>query len=198
MRGSLLRIAERQPVPAHENLLGDKRSAGMRLTLKIDLATFYASIYTHGIPWVIHGKQVARSKRAKDWCGNRLDVWMRDTRDRQTKGIPAVSAHLPVIYPLSGLAEDAVDLFLGRGAYLMSGMVVEAFLQDRSILAAVATFTGLSSIPPLSQGTSAHGRCARILAIGLLLEDVAGAFPRNPVRKGLLRGIQPVGFNVPL
>jgi hypothetical protein len=56
--------------------------------LKTDLATFYPSIYTHSIPWAIHGKQVARSKRAKKWFGNQLDIWMRETQDRQTGGIP--------------------------------------------------------------------------------------------------------------
>ena len=33
-------------------------SVGARFMLKTDLATFYPSIYTHSIPWAIHGKQV--------------------------------------------------------------------------------------------------------------------------------------------
>ncbi len=65
-----------------------QRSVGKRFMLKADIATFYPSIYTHSIPWAIHGKGVARSRRAKDWYGNQLDVWMRETQDRQTGGIP--------------------------------------------------------------------------------------------------------------
>lgn len=65
-----------------------QRSVGARFMLKTDLATFYPSIYTHSIPWAIHGKEVARSRRAKDWYGNQLDLWMRETQDRQTGGIP--------------------------------------------------------------------------------------------------------------
>jgi hypothetical protein len=63
-------------------------SIGARFMLKTDLATFYPSIYTHSIPWAIHGKQVARSKRAKGWYGNELDLWVRETQDRQTGGVP--------------------------------------------------------------------------------------------------------------
>jgi hypothetical protein len=65
-----------------------QQSIGARFMLKTDLATFYPSIYTHSIPWAIHGKEIARSKRAKNWYGNRLDLWMRETQDRQTGGIP--------------------------------------------------------------------------------------------------------------
>lgn len=63
-------------------------SVGARFMLKTDLATFYPSIYTHSIPWAIHGKQVARSARAKNWFGNQLDVWVQGSQDRQTGGIP--------------------------------------------------------------------------------------------------------------
>jgi hypothetical protein len=63
-------------------------SIGRRFMLKADIASFYPSIYSHSIPWAIHGKEVARSKRAKNWYGNHLDTWMRETQDRQTGGIP--------------------------------------------------------------------------------------------------------------
>jgi hypothetical protein len=63
-------------------------SVGKRFMLKADIATFYPSIYTHSISWAIHGKEVARSKRAKKWYGNQVDLWMRETQDRQTGGIP--------------------------------------------------------------------------------------------------------------
>lgn len=71
-----------------EGIRRAQSSVGARFMLKADLATFYSSIYTHSIPWAVHGKEVARSKRAKNWYGNQLDVWMRETQDRQTGGIP--------------------------------------------------------------------------------------------------------------
>jgi hypothetical protein len=63
-------------------------SVGRRFMLKADISSFYPSIYTHSIPWAIHGKEVARSRRANNWYGNQLDTWMRETQDRQTGGIP--------------------------------------------------------------------------------------------------------------
>lgn len=71
-----------------EGVCRAQRSVGRRFMLKADIATFYPSIYTHSIPWAIHGKETARSKRAGKWYGNQLDIWTRDTQDRQTGGIP--------------------------------------------------------------------------------------------------------------
>ena len=71
-----------------EGIRRSQSSVGARFMLKTDIATFYPSIYTHSIPWAIHGKEVARSRRAKDWYGNHLDLWMRETQDRQTGGVP--------------------------------------------------------------------------------------------------------------
>ena len=63
-------------------------SVGRRFMLKTDIAAFNPSIYTRSIPWSIHGKEVARSKRAKNWYGNQLDTSMCETQDRQIGGIP--------------------------------------------------------------------------------------------------------------
>jgi hypothetical protein len=71
-----------------EGVRRSQSSVGRRFLLKADIASFYPSIYTHSIPWAIHGKAVARSKRAKNWYGNHLDAWIRETQDRQTGGIP--------------------------------------------------------------------------------------------------------------
>ena len=37
--------------------------AGMRYVLKVDIQNFYPSIYTHSIPWALHGKAVAKSNQ---------------------------------------------------------------------------------------------------------------------------------------
>jgi hypothetical protein len=56
--------------------------------LKADIARYYPSIYTHSIPWALHTKQQARADKKYALLGNRLDLWMRETQDKQTGGIP--------------------------------------------------------------------------------------------------------------
>jgi hypothetical protein len=65
-----------------------QRSIGSRYLLKTDIARFYPSIYTHSIPWALHGKDAARRDTEYKLFGNRLDLWVRETQDKQTGGIP--------------------------------------------------------------------------------------------------------------
>jgi hypothetical protein len=62
--------------------------AGKRYVLKADLATFYSSVYTHSIPWAIHGKSFAKADRRLSHLGNLLDTVVRNGQDQQTNGIP--------------------------------------------------------------------------------------------------------------
>ena len=59
-----------------------------RYILYSDIARFYHSIYTHSIPWAIHGKAVAKAHQRSNIWGNRLDKLVRNAQDRQTIGIP--------------------------------------------------------------------------------------------------------------
>ncbi len=59
--------------------------------LETDVLSFYDSIYTHSIPWALHGKSVAKSNRNPAdpaVFGNRIDQLVRSGRDGQTVGIP--------------------------------------------------------------------------------------------------------------
>lgn len=57
--------------------------------VQTDLAGFYASIYTHSIPWAIHGKEYARANRkSRQLWGNQVDVLVRNMQEGQTMGIP--------------------------------------------------------------------------------------------------------------
>lgn len=60
-----------------------------RYALQTDISQFYQSIYTHSIPWAIHGKEDAK-KRKNDpsLLGNQLDKLVRNSQDGQTMGIP--------------------------------------------------------------------------------------------------------------
>jgi hypothetical protein len=65
-----------------------RESVGARFLLKTDLVRFYPSIYTHSIPWAIHGKPTARRDPKNLLYGNRIDVCVRESQDKQTGGIP--------------------------------------------------------------------------------------------------------------
>jgi hypothetical protein len=42
------------------------RSSASRFVLKADLSRFYHTLYTHSIPWALHGKEAAKA-RSKIW-----------------------------------------------------------------------------------------------------------------------------------
>ena len=84
--------AERALEPTHDlskqPLHRAQQSVGARYLLKTDIARYYPSIYTHSVPWALHGKGAARSDKKYSLVGNRLDLWLRETQDKQTGGIP--------------------------------------------------------------------------------------------------------------
>lgn len=61
---------------------------GARFVLQTDISRFYSSIYTHSIPWAIHGKTVAKANKTNALFGNKIDYWIRQGQDQQTVGIP--------------------------------------------------------------------------------------------------------------
>ena len=62
--------------------------ASSHYILKTDIDNFYPSIYTHAIPWALHGKLVAKQNRSKPrYYGNVLDQIIRNSQDQQTLGI---------------------------------------------------------------------------------------------------------------
>jgi hypothetical protein len=56
--------------------------------LRADLSRFYNTIYTHSLPWAIHGKEKAKSDHGPGLFGNALDSCVRNTQDQQTLGLP--------------------------------------------------------------------------------------------------------------
>jgi hypothetical protein len=53
-----------------------------------DLRAFFHSIYTHAIPWAIHGKDFAKHNRGLAHYGNLIDLLCRNAQDGQTLGLP--------------------------------------------------------------------------------------------------------------
>jgi len=56
--------------------------------IQTDISRFYHSIYTHSIPWALHGKAKAKTDRSPKLIGNELDRLVREGQDRQTIGVP--------------------------------------------------------------------------------------------------------------
>ena len=84
--------------------------ADKRYVLQTDFARFFASIYTHSIPWALHGKAKAKRNRKVGgaYFGNDIDKAIRDGQDGQTVGIPVGpdSSHI-----ISELIAASVDGF---------------------------------------------------------------------------------------
>ncbi len=64
-------------------------NAGYELLAEADIAAFFHSVYTHTIPWAIHGKVLAKQKKQDmSLYGNLLDLLVRNAQDGQTIGLP--------------------------------------------------------------------------------------------------------------
>jgi hypothetical protein len=83
--------------------------SGSRFVLKADIQGFYPSIYTHSLPWALHGKSTAKNNK-NDWglLGNRLDAIVRRGQDQQTLGLPIGPDTSFVLAELVGCAIDVV------------------------------------------------------------------------------------------
>jgi hypothetical protein len=68
-----------------------RRLARYRFIAKTDTSRFYHSVYTHSIPWAVHGKAESKSDRnptSSRIYFNELDLIVRQGQDGQTIGIP--------------------------------------------------------------------------------------------------------------
>ncbi|MCB2300276.1 RNA-directed DNA polymerase [Clostridium tagluense] len=55
--------------------------------IKLDISSFFDSIYTHTIPWAMHSKAIAKKSRGKSLVGDKLDICIREMNYGQTNGI---------------------------------------------------------------------------------------------------------------
>ncbi len=62
--------------------------AGARYRVSADISTCFPSIYTHSLPWALHGKKESKhDQKLKSLYGNLLDACSRANRDKQTNGL---------------------------------------------------------------------------------------------------------------
>lgn len=94
------------------------RLSRYRFIAKTDISRFYHSIYTHSIPWAIHGKPAAKADRnpASINCyANRLDLIVRAGQDGQTIGLPVGPDASRYVAEIIGAAIDRE--FVRRGGH---------------------------------------------------------------------------------
>ena len=63
-------------------------------------------IYTHSIPWAIHGKSTAKANLGHALYGNLIDACVRNSQDQQTLGIPIGPRSSDLIAETIGAALD--------------------------------------------------------------------------------------------
>jgi hypothetical protein len=89
--------------------------ATSKFVIKADISKFYPSVYTHSIPWAIHGKPFAKVHRDRRYIGNSLDYWIRRGQDDQTIGIPiGPDTSFLVAEIILNAIDENIEKYLGK------------------------------------------------------------------------------------
>lgn len=89
--------------------------AGAKFVVEADIAACFPSIYTHTIPWALHGKgEAKKSSSLLQFPGNLLDKCTQNTRDRQTNGL-LIGPHASNI--ISEIVLTRIDVALQNKGY---------------------------------------------------------------------------------
>lgn len=84
-----------------------ERSFDSRYVLITDISRYFPTIYSHVIPWALHGKKYAKSHIGDEsLLGTKLDRCVRNTQDGQTLGIPIGPDTSHIIAEIIGAAID--------------------------------------------------------------------------------------------
>lgn len=90
-----------------------------------DVVDCYPSIYTHSIPWALHGKEESKKNRwGTKLIGNVIDKLIQDMRCGQTNGIPQGSVLMDLI----------AEMVLGYADSMLVHKLEEDELEDYKIL----------------------------------------------------------------
>jgi len=92
--------------------------------LHTDITDCYGSIYTHSVPWALHGKEVAKLNRKNDLLGNAIDEHLRNMSHGQTNGIPQGSATMDFI----------AEMILGYADLKLSEKIIGTKITDFKII----------------------------------------------------------------
>jgi len=94
---------------------------GAKHTLVADISQFYPTVYTHSIPWALHGRAKAKVSRTfSSLLGNKLDQAIRNGRSQQTKGISiGPDTSLVIAEILLSTIDGHLNLSLGISGFAM-------------------------------------------------------------------------------
>ncbi|MFC1644477.1 RNA-directed DNA polymerase [Patescibacteria group bacterium] len=109
---------------AEKDLLID--SINFKYVVHIDIKNFYPSIYTHSIPWALHGHNSRKPKNYSEF-GHKLDKLFHYANDRCTNGIPIG----PVV---SDLIAEIILSSIDKSVILPKGSFGVRFKDDYRIL----------------------------------------------------------------
>lgn len=96
-------------------------------TFHTDITDCYGSIYTHSIPWALHGREFIKqddNRNDKELIGNAIDKYIRNMRTGQTNGIPQGSV----------LMDFTAEMVLGYADLLLSHVLKSEKISDFHIL----------------------------------------------------------------
>ena len=80
--------AKKTPTIADTKREIEKQFQDNRYEIRLDISSFFDSIYTHSIPWAIYGiEEAKKNKKDKTLWGNQLDDLMEALNYKQTNGI---------------------------------------------------------------------------------------------------------------
>jgi hypothetical protein len=117
-----------------------------KFLVRTDVKNFYPSVYTHSIPWAIHGKKFIRKASERHnflRFGNRLDKLFQNANDGCTNGLPIG----PVVSDLMGeVVLSGVDRFLSK--QIDPDILVVRFKDDYRILSKTKE-KGISAVKSL-------------------------------------------------
>jgi RNA-directed DNA polymerase len=84
--------------------------------LHTDVVDCYGSLYTHSIPWAIHGLKESKENKGKDsLLGNKIDTHIQAGRYGQTNGIAQGSVLMDFIAEIVlGYVDEQINLALGK------------------------------------------------------------------------------------
>jgi hypothetical protein len=105
-------------------------SLNFNCLLNTDITDCYGSIYTHTIPWALHGKDIIKDnwlkpkKERQDFTGDKIDEIIESMQYGQTNGIPQGSV----------LMDFIAEMVLGYADMLLSEKIENEKITDYQIL----------------------------------------------------------------
>ena len=91
-----------------------RNMTGARYVAHADISTCFPSIYTHSIPWALHGRNKAKKDYSLELTGNLLDKVSQGLRDRQTNGL-LIGPHTSNV--ISEVILTDIDVRLAKKCY---------------------------------------------------------------------------------